>query len=59
MGCIYMRISPSDGKYVGQTILNENKRWQQHCNASNNPNATDYNTIICRAIRKYVLITFQ
>ena len=53
MGCIYMRISPSGGKYVGQTILNENRRWQQHCKAANNPNATDYNTIICRAIRKY------
>ena len=52
MGCIYMRISPSGGKYIGQTILNEDRRWQQHCNAANNPNAADYNTIICRAIRK-------
>lgn len=53
MGLIYMRISPSGGKYIGQTIYSEEERWKQHCNAANNPNATDYNTIICKAIRKY------
>lgn len=53
MGLIYMRISPSGGKYIGQTISTEEQRWQQHCRSANNPKASDYNCIISRAIRKY------
>ena len=53
MGLIYMRISPSNGIYIGKTILTEKHRWQLHCNGAYNPNSTDYNCILSKAIRKY------
>lgn len=53
MGLIYMRISPSGGKYIGKTILSEYRRWQGHCNGAFNPKSSDYNCILSQAIRKY------
>lgn len=53
MGLIYMRTSPSGGKYIGKTIMPEAVRWRDHCKEANNPNNDDYNTILNRAIRKY------
>jgi group I intron endonuclease len=52
MGLIYMRISPSGGKYIGQTTTSEENRWKQHCKEAYH-NTKDYNTILNRAIRKY------
>lgn len=52
MGLIYMRISPSGGKYIGQTIKEEKDRWKDHIyEAYSQP--TCYNTLLSRAIRKY------
>lgn len=53
MGLIYMRISPSGGKYIGQTVRPENIRWKQHCKQAFEKNYSDYNSILNRAIRKY------
>lgn len=53
MGLIYMRISPSGGKYIGQTIREEKIRWKEHCKAAYNPNNELYNSILSKAIRKY------
>ena len=41
MGLIYMRISPSGGKYIGQTIQSEERRWQDHCKNAHNKNSED------------------
>ena len=53
MGLIYMRISPSGGKYIGQTIQSEEKRWYDHCKNAHDINREDYNTLLNKAIRKY------
>ena len=53
MGLIYMRVSPSGGKYIGQTIREEKIRWKEHCKDANNPNNERYNSILSKAIRKY------
>ena len=53
MGLIYMRTSPSGGRYIGQTIFTEEKRWEDHTREAYNINNEDYNTILNRAIRKY------
>ena len=53
MGLIYMRISPSGGKYIGKTIFSEQERWRGHTIASTCPYATDYDVLLSRAIRKY------
>ena len=53
MGLIYMRISPSGGKYIGKTIGSENKRWQGHISEAYNEHGEGYNSILNKAIRKY------
>lgn len=53
MGLIYMRTSPSSGRYIGQTIFTEEERWEDHTREAYNINNEDYNTILNRAIRKY------
>lgn len=53
MGLIYMRTSPSGGRYIGQTIYTEEERWKNHCKEAFNPNDDCYNTILNIAIRKY------
>jgi group I intron endonuclease len=59
MGLIYMRISPSGGRYIGQTILSEIERWKEHVKEAFNPNSNNYNTILNQAIRKYGKNNFQ
>ena len=51
-GVIYMYTSPSNKKYVGQTIYPD-KRHLQHLKNAFNPNTPDYNNAIHRAFRKY------
>ena len=53
MGCIYMRISPSGGKYVGQTIQAETTRWKQHIYSAFDVNNESYYSLLNCAIRKY------
>lgn len=53
MGLIYMRTSPSGGRYIGQTIYPEEDRWNQHCRNAYNQNLPEYHYIISKAIRKY------
>jgi len=53
MGLIYMRISPSGGRYIGQTIRDESTRWREHCKDAFNPNNERYNSILSKVIRKY------
>lgn len=53
MGLIYMRTSPSGGKYIGQTILTEERRWKQHVWSAYYTGASDFNTYLSKAIRKY------
>lgn len=53
MGLIYMRISPSGGKYIGKTIKTENERWSDHNYEAHDINNDDYNSILNKAIRKY------
>lgn len=59
MGLIYMRISPSSGKYIGQTALQEEKRWEGHYQESCYPKRTEYNSILNKAIRKYGKDNFE
>ena len=59
MGLIYMRISPSGGKYIGQTIFSEEIRWKDHVKEATNLNSNNYNTILNKAIRKYGKDNFQ
>ena len=59
MGLIYMRISPSGGKYIGQTIMAEEERWKDHVREALNPNSHNYNAILNNAIRKYGADNFQ
>lgn len=53
MGLIYMRTSPSGGRYIGQTSRTEAERWKEHCGEARHPNWHTYNTALSRAIRKY------
>lgn len=53
MGLIYMRTSPSGGRYIGKTIGSEKHRWQNHISEAYNKNNSDYNSILNKAIRKY------
>ena len=53
MGLIYMRISPSGGKYIGQTIDTEEQRWNEHRNEALNSNSLSYDSLLNKAIRKY------
>jgi len=53
MGLIYMRISPSGGKYIGKTIQSEIARWNDHIYEAHNKNNTNYNSLLNKAIRKY------
>ncbi len=53
MGLIYMRVSPSGGKYIGQTTRDEKIRWKEHCDEAYNKNDSQYNSILSQAIRKY------
>ena len=53
MGLIYMRISPSGGKYIGKTVKRENERWDNHVYEAYNINDINYNSLLNKAIRKY------
>lgn len=53
MGLIYMRISPSGGRYIGKTEFDEQIRWYDHINAAYNQNDSQFNTPLSKAIRKY------
>ena len=53
MGLIYMRTSPSGGRYIGKTIGSEKHRWQNHISEAHDKNNKDYNSILNKAIRKY------
>lgn len=53
MGLIYMKISPSGGKYIGQTIYTEENRWYEHCKQAYYKNGPSYNSLLNCAIRKY------
>ena len=53
MGLIYMRTSPSGGRYIGKTIGSEKHRWQNHISEAHDKNNRDYNSILNKAIRKY------
>ena len=50
MGLIYMRISPTGGKYIGQTTNNEKERWREHVKEAAQNNS---NSLLNQAIRKY------
>ena len=53
MGLIYMRISPSGGKYIGKSTKPELYRWTDHVREAYDINNKDYNSILNKAIRKY------
>lgn len=53
MGLIYMRISPSGGKYIGQTVIAEHERWQGHIKEAKATGNRFSDSILNRAIRKY------
>lgn len=53
MGLIYMKISPSGGKYIGKTSRTEEIRWKEHIYEALNSNDDNYNSIFNKAIRKY------
>lgn len=53
MGLIYMRTSPSGGRYIGKTVGSEKQRWQHHISEAYDKNNKDYNSILNKAIRKY------
>lgn len=52
-GVIYKLIFPNKKLYIGQTIQNPDVRFRRHINDSFNQNKPNYNSKICRAIRKY------
>ena len=53
-GKIYMRISPNNEKYIGQTAKSEHIRWKEHIrNAYLETRPDIYNTPLSQAIRKY------
>lgn len=53
MGLIYMRTSPSGGKYIGLTTQLEEMRWAQHCQKAFNKNSQEYFSKLNQAIRLY------
>lgn len=53
MGLIYMRTSPSGGRYVGKTIYTEESRWAGHCAEARCSITHSWNIILNKAIRKY------
>ena len=59
MGLIYLKISPSGGKYIGQTIYTEERRWREHCKEAHWANGPCYQSLLNRAIRKYGKNNFQ
>lgn len=59
MGIIYMYTSPTQGRYVGQTCTTLEIRWKQHVRDSYRINSTSFNTLLCRAIRKYGAENFK
>jgi len=52
MGIIYMIISPSGKKYIGQTRQCIKKRWMQHINASKKE-YKDHCKVLNKSLRKY------
>lgn len=53
MGLIYMRVSPSGGRYIGQTVIAEPERWQGHVKEAYTTGDRFSDSILNRAIRKY------
>lgn len=58
-GKIYMRISPTGSRYVGQTVKAEETRWKQHVNFAYNKKLGLYDLPLSRAIRKYGADNFR
>lgn len=52
MGIIYMITSPSNKRYIGQTVQTLEQRWKQHVDASRRT-YKDHCRVLNRAIRKY------
>ena len=54
MAYIY-KISNNQNKhlYIGQTRIDVNQRWRDHCRVAINPESPEYNFPLHRAIRKY------
>lgn len=52
-GTIYMRISPSGRRYIGQTKLTEKERWKQHVYNATHQSSKDWKTPLSASIRKY------
>lgn len=59
MGLIYMRTSPSGGRYIGKTTIPEEERWKQHVQESKRSNNPNYNDLLNKAIRKYGANNFK
>lgn len=57
-GLIYMYTSPSDKKYVGQTIRLK-KRIEQHIQSAYDEKSAAYNCAFHKAIRKYGIENFK
>ena len=53
MGLIYKRTSPSGKYYIGKTVGLEKDRWKNHIKEALDERSDTYNTILCKAIRKY------
>lgn len=53
MGCIYMRTDPNGKSYIGQTSFTEEHRWKEHCYDAFHKTSSNYETPLCRSIRKH------
>lgn len=59
-GTVYMRTSPNNERYIGQTVKSEIVRWKEHIHESKDKNhPAKYNTPLSQAIRKYGADTFS
>lgn len=54
-----MRISPSGGKYIGQTVKWESDRWYSHKHEAFDKAHPNYNCLLSKAIRKYGADNFE
>ena len=52
-GTIYMRISPTGKRYIGQTTKPEIARWKQHVSSALNKHSSEWKTPLSASIRKH------